>query len=81
MKSLTKVSFMEKASEFYDKLQLEMDDKQQDFYAYEEKLDDLITQFGKELLQDGLGSVPVDIRKKKSPNPIWENRDSGKTCL
>ena len=72
---------MEKASEFYDKLQLEMDDKQQDFYAYEEKLDDLITQFGKELLQDGLGSVPVDIRKKKSANPIWENRDSGKTCL
>ena len=65
MKALTKASFIEKASDFYDKRQLEMDDKQQDFYAYEEKLDDLITQFGKELLQVGLGSVPEDIRKKK----------------
>lgn len=72
---------MEKASAFYDKLQTEMDDKEQDFYEYEEKLDDLITQFGKELLQDGLGSVPDDIRKKKSPNPIWENRDSGEARL
>ena len=57
-----------------------MDDNQQDFYVYEKKLDDLITQFGQELLQEGLGSVPEDIRKK-SANPIWENRNSAKTCL
>ena len=81
MKALTKASFMEKASDFYDKLQIEMDDNQQDFYAYEEKLDDLITQFGREVLQEGLGSVPEDMRKKKSPDAIWENRDSAKTCL
>ena len=81
MKALTKAKFMEKASDFYDKLQIEMDDKEQDFYEYEEKLDDLITQFGQELLQDGLGSVPEDIRKKKSADAIWENRDSGATCV
>ena len=65
MKELTKESFMEKASAFYDKLRLEMDDSKQDFYAYEEKLDELMTQFGKEVLQEGLGSVPDDKRKKK----------------
>ncbi len=72
MRKLTKSSFIEKASAFYDKLQTEMDDKQQDFYEYEEKLDDLITQFGKELLQDGLGGVPVDIRRKKKSKPDLE---------
>ena len=81
MKALTKAKFMEKASDFYDKLQIEMDDKEQDFYEYEEKLDDLITQFGQDLLQDGLGSVPEDIRKKKSADAIWENSDSGATCV
>lgn len=65
MKALTKESFMEKASQFYDKLQTELDDKQQDFYEYEGKLDELMTLFGKEILQEGLGSVPLDIRKKK----------------
>ena len=47
MKDLTKECFMEKASAFYDTLCLEMDDSKQDFYAYEQKLDELITQFGK----------------------------------
>ena len=47
MKDLTKECFMEKARAFYDTLCLEPDYSKQDFYAYEEKLDELITQFGK----------------------------------
>ena len=66
MKSLSKASFMEKASEFYDKLSVELDDKEQDFYEYEQKLDELMTLFGKEIFEDGLGTVPVDVRKKKN---------------
>ena len=81
MKELTKESFMEKASAFYDKLRLEMDDSKQDFYAYEATLDELMTQFGKEILQDGLGSVPEDKRKKKNPNAIWQDRNIRKARL
>lgn len=81
MKALTKESFIEKASQFYDKLQSELDDKHQDFYEYEGKLDELLTLFGKEILQEGLGSVPLDIRKKKNPNAIWKNRNTRKSLL
>ena len=68
---------MEKAGQFYDKLSVELDDKKQDFYEYEEKLDELMTLFGKEIFEDGLGSIPVDVRKKKTSNAVWTNRNQG----
>ena len=82
MKGMTKESFIEKAIAFYDKMREELDDTEQDFYEYEEKFDELMTLFGKELLEEGLGSVPEDIRKKKkNPNAIWQNSHSRDTSL
>lgn len=65
MTNLTKEEFMSKASTFYDKLTEELNDKTQDFYDYESKLDELMTQFSKELLEESLGEVSKNIRKKK----------------
>ena len=65
MTNLTKEAFMEKAGEFYEKLRQELDDKSQDFYEYESKLDELLTQFGQEVLQESLGKVSENKRKKK----------------
>ena len=81
MKGMTKESFIEKAITFYDKMREELDDTEQDFYEYEEKFDELMTRFGKELLEEGLGSVPEDIRKKKNANAIWQNSHSRDTWL
>ena len=66
---------MEKAGEFYEKLRQELDDKSQDFYEYESKLDELLTQFGQEVLQESLGKVSENKRKKKTSNAVWKNRD------
>ena len=66
MKGMTKALFIEKASAFYNKMRDELDDTEQHFYEYEEKFDELMTRFCNELLGKGLGSVPVDARKKKA---------------
>ena len=66
MTNLTKEAFMEKAGAFYEKLRQDLDDKSQDFYEYESKLDELLTQFGQEVLQESLGKVSENKRKKKN---------------
>jgi hypothetical protein len=81
MKELDKAAFMDKASELYEKLRSKLDDEKQDFYTYERKLDEFIQQFGRTILEEGLGSRPIDIRKKKSANAIWTNRNQGEAYL
>jgi hypothetical protein len=71
--SLSKSDFLAKASEFYDKLSLNLDDKKQDFYEFESKFDELYTEFGKESLEGIISELPANNRKKKSPNPIRTN--------
>ena len=75
--SQSKSEFLAKAAEFYDKLSLNLDDKKQDFYEFESKFDELYTEFGKESFEGIISELPANARKKKSPNPIWTNRDSG----
>lgn len=67
---LSKASFLEKASAFYDKLSLNLDDSTQDFYAFESKFDELYTEFGKESLEGIISDLPTNARKKKSSKPV-----------
>lgn len=71
--SLSKAAFLEKASDFYDKLSVNLDSDKQDFYAFESKFDELYTEFGKESLEGIISDLPDNARKKKSPNPIRTN--------
>jgi hypothetical protein len=71
--ALSKATFMEKAAAFYDKLSVNLDDEQQDFYAFESKFDELYTEFGKESLEGIISDLPTNVRKKKVPNPIRTN--------
>lgn len=71
--SLGKAAFLAKASDFYDKLSVNLDSDKQDFYAFESKFDELYTEFGKESLEGIISDLPDNARKKKSPNPIRTN--------
>lgn len=62
---LSKASFLAKASAFYDKLSVNLDSEQQDFYAFESKFDELYTEFGKESLEGLISELPTNVRKKK----------------
>ena len=55
---------MAQAVALYEQLQSELDDEQQDFYTYEKKLDEIMTAFGHDLLEAGMGKLPADARKK-----------------
>lgn len=63
---LSKAAFLEKASAFYDKLSVNLDDTKQDFYEFESKFDELHTEFGKESLEGIISDLPTNPRKKKS---------------
>ena len=62
---LSKTEFLAKASELYDKLSINIDDETQDFYEYESKFDELLTEFGKDSLEGLISEKPINIRKKK----------------
>ncbi len=64
--ALSKAAFLEKASAFYDKLSVNLDDTKQDFYEFESKFDELYTEFGKESLEGIISDLPTYGRKKKS---------------
>lgn len=63
--ALSKAAFLEKASAFYDKLSVNLDDTKQDFYEFESKFDELYTEFGKESLEGIISDLPTNGRKKK----------------
>ena len=65
MKELTKAEFLRRASLFYDKLTQDLDTEKQDFYEFESKLDELVQEFGKELMQESMGAVGDNVRQKK----------------
>lgn len=62
---LSKTEFLTKASELYDKLSINLDDETQDFYAYESKFDELLTEFGKQSLECLISEKQSNNRKKK----------------
>jgi hypothetical protein len=78
---ISKAEFLENASKFYEQLNMNLDDKVQDFYEYESKFDELFTNFAKESLEGMLSDLPTNIRKKKSSNPIRSSDNSGEASL
>lgn len=73
---LTKEEFLALSAQMYDKMSENMDSDNQDFYTYESTLDKIITEFGSTVLEKSLEVEEISERKKKSPNQIWENKDS-----
>ena len=78
---LSKTEFLAKASELYDKLSINLDDETQDFYEYESKFDELLTEFGKDSLEGLISEKPINIRKKKSSHSLRTDRDKGDTPI
>jgi hypothetical protein len=73
---LTKEEFLALSAEMYDKMSENMDSDTQDFYTYESTFDKLMISFGSSVLEKSLEEGELSERKKKSPNPIWKNKNS-----
>jgi hypothetical protein len=71
---LTKEEFLALSSKLYEEMSSKMDSQTQDFYDYESTFDQLLTNFGQEVLEESISHVPENPRKKKSPNPIRKNK-------
>ncbi len=76
---LTKEKFLALSEQMYNQMSETMDSDTQDFYTYESTLDKLLINLGSSLLEESLTQEVVSERKKKSPNQIWENKNSGKS--
>ena len=64
---MTKQEFMELVSKRYDAFKAL--DRHDNFYDYEKAFEQIWRETGRELLEEHLGPVPDERRKKKSSKP------------
>lgn len=67
---LSKEDFMALASVKYDLLETELDSNKIDFYEYEMRLEQIMLEFSRQILEQSLSTTEVSVHKKKSPNPF-----------
>jgi hypothetical protein len=64
---MSKQRFLDIAAKHYE--ELERVGKEPDFFALEGDFDKIWTEFGRQTLEDIIGEVPKDTRKKTSCEP------------
>lgn len=62
---LTEAAFLAIAQQKYAQMQSELQETEIDFYEYEKRLDLIMTDFGRLILENGLSDTSVCKRKKK----------------
>ena len=60
---MTKEQFLQLAESHWP--ELEALQKEENWYQFEKRLDEIMTELGRETLEHSLGAVPHDRRKKK----------------
>lgn len=68
---MTKADYMALAEARFE--QLTNLEKQPDFYAYEKEFDTIWTELGRAVLEQSIGPIPNDKRKKTSSEVDMEN--------
>jgi uncharacterized protein (UPF0335 family) len=63
-----KESFIEKASQLWDKLN-KLEEESTDLYEFEKEFDHSINNFGHQALEEVIGSKKKDRREKKNSKP------------
>jgi len=67
---MTKEEYLQLAAQRYDKLASLKEEKS--FLEYEKQFDHLWTELGRDVLEQSIGEVPKDRRKKTSSEPDLE---------
>lgn len=72
---MTKSELLQLVSQHYDAW-LASEKNQSNAYEFEKSFDHMWTNLGKLMLQNSLGKLPNDRRKKKAENQIWNDRST-----
>ena len=71
---MTKEEFLALAAEKWEEIEKKKESSDS-FYDYEKGFDELWVEFGRRSLEDSLGKLSLDRRKKKKPESFRGNTD------